>query len=210
MVNFLSRFRRDESGISLTEALIAFPIVLTVIATFVEAGYAVYQYNQTAKAVAVGARLAAVSDPLVSLQPILDELDGLAAGAPVPEGIDPVTCGAPDSAPACDPAGITRLIEGSVDGCDPDGGGVIGMCDVNPSISAQSVRVIYSPTGLGYVGRPYNPVVTVRVELYDLTFDFFFLGALLGLENIPIPVQSVTITSEDLSTTPLGEASGGT
>ena len=72
------------------------------------------------------------------------------------------------------------------------------------AVRAENVRVSYIFSGLGYIGRPFNPVVTVRVEVRNVTFDFFLLAALFGFENLEIPTQSVTITSEDLSTTPLG------
>ena len=54
MVTRRRGFRRDESGISLIEGLIVFPLVLTVIITFVEFGYAVFQWSQTGKATAIG------------------------------------------------------------------------------------------------------------------------------------------------------------
>ena len=64
-----------------------------------------------------------------------------------------------------------------------------------------NIRVTYYRSGLGYVGRPGGPVVSITVETRNLTFNFFFLGALLGLNNITIPAHPVTITSEDLSNT---------
>ena len=44
-------FLREESGISLTEAMLTFPIVMLIFAAFVEFGYAMFQWNQTVKAV---------------------------------------------------------------------------------------------------------------------------------------------------------------
>lgn len=200
MVMGLSRFFRDERGISLTEGLIAFPIVLLLISTFIEGGVAVYQFNQTSKSVAVGARLLAVSDPLISLQPILTSFGSLPAGSAVPNAATSVSC----NQATCNTAGFNRLLRGSTAGCDPVAEtGVQGMCDVNPAIDARGLQVTYILSGLGYVGRPNNPVVTVRVDLSGQTFNFFFLGALLGLNNLEIPRQTVTITSEDLSSTPL-------
>ena len=66
MVRPLSRFWRDTRGASLVEGLIAFPVIFLAITTLIEGGLALYQYNQVAKATAAGARLAAVSDPLLA------------------------------------------------------------------------------------------------------------------------------------------------
>lgn len=207
MVALLSRLWRDRSGISLTEGLIAFPVIFLAVCAFIEAGVAMYQFNQTAKAVQVGARLAAVSDPLISLAPIVSTY-GTVAGSPVPNNNVAVTCSTDGT--ACDATRLERLVFGTVRSCNAGlETGVLGMCDVNPAITARNVRVTYQNTGLGYVGRPFSPVVSVRVELRNLRFNFFLLGALLGLDNvIQIPPQAVTMTSEDLSTPPLGIASG--
>ena len=75
------------------------------------------------------------------------------------------------------------------------------MCDLNGLIRPENIRVTYYRSGLGYVGRPAGPVVSITVETRNLNFDFYFLAALLGLENITIPAHPVTITSEDLSNT---------
>src|SRR4051794_10809404 len=68
MVSFraIKTFWQDSSGVSLVEALLTFPIVMLVFAAFIEFGYAMSQWNQTVKALQYGARLAAVSDPLVT------------------------------------------------------------------------------------------------------------------------------------------------
>ena len=68
-----------------------------------------------------------------------------------------------------------------------------------PWIGADNVRVTYSRSGLGYVGRPFGAVSTVTVGLQGLTFDFLILDELLpGLGSITIPPHRVSATSEDL------------
>ena len=51
---------------------------------------------------------------------------------------------------------------------------------------------------LGFAARG-GPVPTVTVSLQGLTFQFVFLGGLMGLGNISIPPLTTTITGEDLS-----------
>lgn len=197
MVGRARRFRQDENGISLVEGLIVFPLVLLAYATFVEFGFALFQWNQTVKAMQLGARLAAVSDPLPVDMSALTADYPSDQGGPTPVAAQSVSCGAGST--ACDAARMNRLIFGDDGSCTPAAGTLLGMCDLHPQIGADNVLITYHRSGLGYVGRPDGPVVTVTVEARNLTFNFFFLGALLGLNSLEIPAHPVTITGEDLS-----------
>jgi len=73
------------------------------------------------------------------------------------------------------------------------------MCDVFPRVTPANVVVSYVYSGLGFAGRPGGPVPTVTVSLQNLTFQFFFLGDLMGFSNLTIPPLTTTITGEDLS-----------
>lgn len=189
----------DDSGAVLIEGLLVVPILMLVMAAMVELGFLMFQWNQTVKAMQIGARQLAVSDPiLANLDAFAEDLEDLDAGLPMPAAIVTVSCGA--GAAACDADGMGRLIEGSDGVCDPDlAGSLSGMCDFFPVISADNVRVTYERAGLGYVGRPAGPVLTIRVESVGLTFDFLMLDALIGANVITMPAHAVTITSEDLS-----------
>lgn len=209
MVNRLARFRRDDRGVTLIEGLIAFPLLLTMIITFVEFGYAVFQWQQTGRAVAIGARLAAVSDPLAPAA----SYDALASdyltsttvgtGDPVPAALVRVTCAGatpPSGASTCLATPFNRILFGSDNTCNPSfGTSVPGMCDLNARITAANVLVTYTRDGLGYVGREGGPVVTVTVQLRNMTFQTFFLGRLFGLNSIPMRPSPITFTGEDLA-----------
>ena len=199
MVTRRMSFRRSEDGATLIEGLIVFPIILLTFATFVEFGVAMVQWNQTVKAMQFGARTLAVSDPLVPMGAFTADYPAT-EGGPVPVTAVSVSCGV--GAAACNAAGMNRLIFGSDGQCNPTAQNTrLGMCDINQRITAQNIRVTYYRSGLGYVGRPDGPVVSITIETRNLNFDFFFLGALLGLNRITIPAHPVTITSEDLSST---------
>src|SRR5439155_4427226 len=75
----------------------------------------------------------------------------------------------------------------------------IGMCHIFDRIGLANVVVVYTQTGLGYAGRPGGPVPTITVSLKNLPFRFFFLGSLIGFDNVEIPAMTTTITGEDLS-----------
>jgi TadE-like protein len=194
------KFLKGEEGAVLVEGLLVLPILVLVMAAFVEFGFAMFQWNQTVKAVQIGARQLAVSDPILADMAAFDEdLTDLDAGVAVPAAIVTVSCGAGTT--ACDPTGMGRLISGSDGACDADlAGSVSGMCDFFPLLSEENVRVTYQRAGLGYVGRPSGPVLSITVETFDMSFDFLILDALLGGNAIAMPRHSVTITSEDLST----------
>jgi len=174
MVGRARRFRRSEEGATLVEGLIVFPIILLTFATFIEFGVAMVQWNQTVKALQYGSRVLAVSDPLVGMAPF-EESPGYPTveGGPVPTDRVEVACGAGGS-PACNAAGLNRLVFGSDTICDPSAGTRLGMCDLNGLIRPENIRVTYARSGLGYVGRPDGPVVSITIETRDLNFDFFF------------------------------------
>lgn len=197
MVTLLKRFWANEDGVSLTEALLVTPIVLLVFTTFIEFGFAIFQWNQAATAVRHGARMLAVSEPMLADMSFLTSDYPTNEGGPVPNVPRSVSCGA--GATACDPVEMQRLITGSDSSCAYVAGTKPGMCDVFPRITANSVRVTYYRTGLGYVGRPDGPVLSITVELRNLTFDFLVLGRFLPVNFLTIPAHPVTITSEDMS-----------
>ncbi len=183
------------------EGLIVFPLVLLTLAAFVEFGYAVFQWNQTVKALQAGARHAAVSDPLIGDMSVFNGAG--VAGDPVPATVVSASCGAGTT--ACGADEMNRLIFGANptgvtdDTCgNPSANSIPGMCDFNSRIGADNVLVTYYRAGLGYEGRPDGPVLTIRLEVKDITFDLPIIGALLRLNQLTIPAHPVTITSEDL------------
>lgn len=198
MVGRRRNFWREGSGTALIEGLLVFPLVLLTFASLIEFGFAVFQWNQTAKALQLGARLAAVSNPLVEdMTPLVDDYPTEEGAAP-PDATVSVSCGAGTT--ACAETEINRLVFGSDGICDPSFGTTKpGMCDFNGRIRPENIRITYARSGLGYVGRPGGPVVTVTIALSGLTFDFFFLGRLLGLDSFEIPAFPVTITGEDMN-----------
>ncbi|MBW9065015.1 pilus assembly protein [Rhizobium herbae] len=200
MVDLRFSFWRDDRGVSLTEGLITIPIVLLVFAAFVEFGYAMSQWNQTVKALQYGARLAAVSDPLTS-----DFDDVFPADADDPLNNGDATPNDSTIYSRCGPglencsAELSRIVQGS-DGTCAAGDPRPGICDLNWRIQPENLVVTYQRSGLGYWGRPDGPVLTMRLEVSDITFDLPVLGVLLGLDDVVIPAHPVTITTEDLKT----------
>ena len=210
---------RDETGAVLVEISILLPIVITILCGSIDFLYAFYQWNAAAKAVQVGARIAAVSDPVAAGLNDLTNLvvlsGSVAPRRPMPgftltcDGrVEACTCSGNCPGISANPynaAAMNRLIfgRGSSSCTDATTYYATGMCDILPSITAANVRIVYTQTGLGYAGRPGGPVPTVTVSLQDLQFQFFFLSYLLG-RNIPIPAMTTTITAEDLCSGTIG------
>jgi Flp pilus assembly pilin Flp len=209
------RFARDNNGAVLVEATIMMTIMFVLILGSVDFLFAFYQWNAAAKAAQVGARIAAVSDPVAT------GLNGLSArivGTALRPGsaMPPfrVTCDGGTATCSCDGACIgvggynatamdTIVFgRGSMACGDATSSYTAGMCDIFDRITPANVRIVYTqpaaPAGLGYAGRPAGPVPTIRVSLQNMPFRFFFLGALLGFRDIQIPEVPTTITGEDL------------
>ena len=75
------------------------------------------------------------------------------------------------------------------------------MCHFFPFLQPANVVVRYTATGLGYQTRLGGPVPTITVSLKNFTFQFFFLGGLLGLNNMTMPSMLSTVTGEDMKST---------
>lgn len=201
---------RDETGAVFAEFALLLPLVVTVVCGSIDFLYAFYQWNAAAKAVEVGARIAAVSDPVAyGLNGLSNQavLNGAAPGAPISSFVvacSERSCACAGTCPGLagnsfDNAAMNRIVfgRGSAACGDATSYYATGMCDVLPSITADNVIIVYSQSGLGYAGRPGGPVPTITVSLQHMQFKFFFLTALLGV-NIAIPPMTTTITAEDL------------
>ena len=200
----------DETGTVFAEFAILLPIVVTIVCGSVDFLYAFYQWNAAAKAVEVGARIAAVSDPVASgLNNLANQavFNGATPGTAVPSFT--VTCA--QNACSCtgtcngmagdtySASAMDRIVfgRGSAACGDATSYYATGMCDVLTSIAPDNVVIVYKQTGLGYAGRPGGPLPTITVSLQDMQFHFFFLSALLGV-RIAMPAMTTTMTAEDL------------
>jgi len=214
-----SSLQRDDTGAVLVEVSILLPIVIGILCGAIDFLYAFYQWNAAAKAVQVGARIAAVSDPVaaglndLSNQVVLS--GSVASRGPMPSFT--MICDGSTEACSCsgtclgisanpyNTAAMDRIIfgRGSTSCTDATSYYTIGMCDILPSITAANVKIVYTQTGLGYAGRPGGPVPTITVSLQNLQFQFFFLSYLLG-RSVRIPAMTTTITAEDLCSGGIG------
>ncbi len=207
-------FLRDQHGAVMVEVTIMLSITLILVFGAIDFLLLFYQWNAAAKAVQIGARLAAVSDPVASgLNRISQAVvsASVAPGAAMPNFV--VTCDGRTATCTCNGVNACRGIKG-YDGAamntivfgrgssscsDAKSGDGVGMCDIFPRITPANVKIVYAQTGLGYAGRPGGPTPTITVSLQHLPFQFFFLRGLMGFHDLQIPASTVSLTAEDLS-----------
>jgi hypothetical protein len=209
------RCTRDINGGVLVEATIMITIMFVFVLGSIDFLFAFYQWNAATKAVQVGVRIAAVSDPVAK------GLNGLSASV-VSASLRPgsampsftVTCdggtaicncqGACKGVGGYDATAMQTIVfgRGSTACGDATSAYAGGMCDIFSKITPANVRIVYTqpaaPAGLGFAGRPGGPVPTIKISLQNMPFRFFFLGDLLGFRNIQIPGATTTMTGEDL------------
>ncbi|CAN7359177.1 pilus assembly protein [Mesorhizobium amorphae] len=180
----------------MVEAAIAMTLLLTLTLGFVDFGYALYQWNAASKAVQIGARAASISNPVVTaLASAAGTANTALVGTAMPADSYSYSC--TGAGVCCTGAGVcTSTLN------QPNFDAIYNrMVVFFPRLQPANVRITYSATGLGYWGRPGGPVPTITVSLQNVTFQFFFLGALLGFDNITMPPMLSTVTGEDLKST---------
>ena len=104
----VQRFARDTNGAVLVEATIMMTIMFVFVLGSIDFLFAFYQWNAAAKAVQVGARIAAVSDPVAT------GLNGL-SGAVVSASLRPGSA-MPPFAVTCDGGTATCTCDGACTG----------------------------------------------------------------------------------------------
>ena len=204
----------DRDGAVLVEVTVVMTIMLVFILGSIEFLFALYQWSAAAKAVQIGARLAAVSDPVAGG---LNNLSLAVVSASVPPGSPmpyfKVTCDGATASCTCNPVGacpgvgnydqaaMGTLVFGRGHSSCGEATSVYdaGMCGIFSRVRPDNVVISYTQTGLGYAGRPGGPVPTITVSIQNLPFQFFFLSGIRGFKDIPIPALTTSITAEDLS-----------
>jgi Flp pilus assembly pilin Flp len=207
-------FLRDERGAVMVEVTIVMTIMFVLVLGAIDFLLLFYQWNAAAKAVQIGARLAAVSDPVAAG---LNGLSRAVVGASAPPGSAMpkfvITCDGRTNSCSCNSINGCRGVIGynssamntivfgrGSSGCsDAKSANDVGMCDIFPRIAPANVVIVYAQSGLGYAGRPGGPMPTITISLQNLPFQFFFLGGLMHFHDLQIPASSVSLPAEDLS-----------
>jgi Flp pilus assembly protein TadG len=208
----MARLRRDTTGAVLVEVTVVMALIFVFVLGSIDFLFAFYQWNAASKAMQVGARIAAVSDPVAIG---LNNLSNAVVNSFIPPGAvmpqfavrcetktETCSCvGACSGVGAYNRAAMNTIIFGRDSSSCSDAKSVYraGMCDIFARITVANIVVLYMQTGLGYAGRPGGPVPTITISIENLPFQFFFLSGIMGFDKMQIPALTTSITAEDLS-----------
>ncbi|XUU59835.1 TadE/TadG family type IV pilus assembly protein [Erythrobacter sp. HA6-11] len=201
MRRFLLSLLRDERAIAAEFALVL-PVLLIFVIGAIDVGYYAWNLNQAEKATQVGARYAAVTNPLAQEIATTSYVNTTVGGTAIGQG---------DRIPAAALGTITCVSTGCTCTTGPCPGTTLDttafglladrMQNVWPRIADDDIEVTYSGSGLGYAGNPngadISPIITVRLldmEYTPLTFTPFD-------GNVGLPDFSYSLTAEDISGT---------
>ena len=199
----LRAFAHDKDGVAAVEFGLVGGLFMLLLMSVIDFGFALVQYNNAAKALQLGVRLASVTDPVSKDLATFDGTSlGADPGAPMPY-FERRCSGATKTCTngTFDLGALQSIVYGRGNtACPTTPGNSVAMCRIFPRIRPENLAVDYVHTGLGLAGiSGIRPTPTITLRLVDLNYEFMVLGALLGLPDIPMSGLSATATGEDLS-----------
>lgn len=187
-----------SSGASAAEFALVLPLLVLLIFGVIDGGRFLWEYNRAEKATQMGARFAAVTDPVLGsgfsdYSFSID--DGIPQGTAVPlANFDNAVCNS--STCTC----VGGSVCGSV-GYDATAFGniVARIAALYPAVTASNVTVEYKNIGLGFAGDPNGPDVAPLVTIRLTGLDFHPITCLMFACTIAMPDFRAALTAEDLS-----------
>lgn len=197
----LSRLTRDESGVAAEFALVL-PLLLLLTLGTIDLGIYAYRFNTAEKATQVGARWAAVTNPLATEIASTSYAGTNVGGTTLVQG-DRIPVGAFGKI-TCNSSGCSCTTS-PCPGTTFDGTAFTALATrmkgILPAIQDSNIVVEYSGSGLGYAGDPNGPDVAplITVKLINMSYSPVTLSPLGGTTSLPD--FDYSITAEDLSGT---------
>ena len=192
MSNFRNGYGRDEAGSTAVEFALVSIVFLTMMFGIIDAARFAWEFNSAKAAARAGARLAAVSPPVVQQLVAYDAVGSLSlpGGAALPS--DGVSI--PDY--SCNSTSCTSSGTQVAANFTPI---VTRMKQYYPKVQASNVTIKYRERGLGVAGNPYGtdvePLITVSIT--GLTFRPMALR-IFGI-TLTLPSVETTFSGEDLA-----------
>lgn len=203
----VAKFLKDEIGGATVEFVAIMPIFLIITFFIVEITLALFWWQTAVKAAQVGVRRAIVTDWIVATPVNLTNIP--ASGAPQYGTACDITLGTGD--PCYNPAVTKLTCTGAACANQTPFNYVYGcMKAILPNLQQNNVTVTYRYAGVGFVGSPLEPAVTVTISGVPFPLGFAdLLGQIFGVPLKTIPDMSATLTAEDLSTSNSLGTTGG-
>lgn len=192
-MKIVPRLVRSASGASAAEFALVLPVLLVFLFGIVDAGRFAWEYNKAEKATQVGARFAAMTDPVA---PNLTTYDFTAGGLTAGDNIPASSFGTVK----CTSTGCVCSVAPCPVGVGAQTGAwtqlVARMRQIDPAIQAANVQVEYRGSGVGFAGDPNGmdivPIVTV--SLSQMTFRPL---TTLNMAIVNMPDFHTSLTTED-------------
>lgn len=186
------RFLRSETGSMAVEFAIVGVLFVAIFLAVIDMSRLAWEMNSAKAAARAGARLAVVSNPVVTQLVDYDAIASLSlpGGSTVPEGSIPdyvCTSTGCSNGGTLDTATFNKI--------------VAKMKTYYGRLAAANVVIEYRHRGLGvvgFIGPDVEPLVTVKVR--NLTFAPASLR-IFGVTNLTIPSATTTLTGESLGAT---------
>jgi len=198
MFRGLKKFASDRSGSATIEYVVLFlPLIALVFVSFQIA--LAYHFALTAqKAVELGARIAAVRDPVhtgMVRTNAINTANGASfgdscavGGCAVPTG-GPWSCSGDDVGNGdCDAAAYAEIYD--------------EVARIAYLLEPSDLSVTYSYAGLGFAGGPFVPLVQVSIVERPFFLQFFFnlaVGGTSAPDELRLPAAAASAIAEDLS-----------
>lgn len=190
----------DQKGMAAEFALILPTFLLLMLGT-IDIGFYAYQVNAAEKATQIGARWAAVTDPVAQ---------ELATETYVNQTINGVNIGQGDRLPLAD---FTIVCTAAGTGCACTGNDCLRgsytrdgdafnrlatrIRQIHPAIQDNNIQVEYSGSGLGFAGDPNGPEAAplITVRLTNMSYRSIILSPLGS--SVGLPDFAYSMTAED-------------
>ncbi|WP_232366589.1 TadE/TadG family type IV pilus assembly protein [Alteripontixanthobacter muriae] len=185
---------RAESGTAAEFALVL-PLLLLLTLGTIDVGYYAYRINEAEKATQIGARWAAVTDPLAkeiastNYTNTFVGTDIILQGEPIPAGaLGKISCTSVGCTCVTSPCPGTTFDPASFSALSTR------MKQIWPGLEDRNIRVDYSGSGLGFAGDPNGPDIAplITVRLADMTYNSIALSPLGVSANLPDFAYSIT------------------
>lgn len=196
----VQKFLTDEKGMAAEFALILPTFLLLMLGT-IDIGFYAYQINAAEKATQIGARWAAVTDPVAEELKTESYVNQNIGGADIGQG-DRIPLA--DFEIVCTSAGTTCTCTGN--DCligsysrDSDAFNLLAgrIRQIHPAIQDSNIQVVYSGSGLGFAGDPNGPdsAPLITVRLTNMNYNSIILSPLGG--SVGLPDFAYSMTAED-------------
>lgn len=205
----LRKLLNDTRGSNTVELAFVLPVLLLMTFAIIDFGRLLFDINGSHKAAQLGAALAITRDPVA-----LPIKNHFRCNTPSNLALIGQSCRAADGTlkPECDFGTVVCRSTGCTVGGATYALGtaeasktvfdsiVARMRQGLPRLDAADVVVTYRPSDIGFIGRPV-PVAEVSVAVENVPFSFIVMpaSALVDIDDLVVPAQTVTMTSEDLS-----------